>query len=608
VRARRGDYIDVMRVDQRPPLVAPGRSADSLYGSPAESERGDGIAERRRAELESLVRRFAPTLILPAGDYVESEGRRFRCLPTDPQLFADTLRLDLIRPAPYQFYEGRDIPWRDLSHDSLVTLTQAALRYESDPTSLVSAYFDFPGRSPSEWWSAYARLRSGPDSARWAEPTVFAHPFFDGENRLIIQYWYFYPFNDYLGNHEGDWEHLNVVPTADGSRVAEVHYYFHQRSVRLPQGSRQPRIADGTHVLVYVGGRGYNVLDYPIRWIAHERNEGPHGNYPFPGEWEGAAGLGAPESVQGENGDSTRVLAHDRFRVVLTPEPSRIDSRRRDGLAAWAWLLLPVRWGSPTAPSLGSGLKGDVGNHAPYGPAYDASWDRTAPGLLYPVFRVRQVPRLRGYVEDLLQPWYYLYAFRSPRFVSDTRGSLQRAELVRLGLMPRGGGAERGLGSTILGAHLAYPQDAQRTMYRTSSSFSLSKGFWSKARFGAVEIVGGYQKFRRQDRQGSVFVYPLTIHLVARAPEALFRPYVTAGTGAFGWETRFRVAADTQLVSSGWNIGYSAGVGVEYYLRPRVALDVAVRYQRSADIGGIAGQSGVPLRLVTVWIGHYVRF
>lgn len=591
-------------------MVASGPLADSLYGPASESARGDGIAESRRSDLEALARRFAPTLVLPRGDFIRDGGIRVRCLPTDPLLYADTLRIDVIHAAPYQFYEARDLPWRSLSPDSMVALIDGARRYESDPASLVSLYFDFPGSSARDWWRSYKAYRAGPDSARWAQPTVFAHPFLDGAGRLILQYWYFYPFNDYLGNHEGDWEHVNVVPTSDRMGVAEVHYYFHQRSVRLPQGKYQPVVSDGTHPVLYTGGRAYNVLDYPIRWIARERNEGAHGHYPFPGEWEGTAGLGAPESISPERGDSSRVLPHHAFRVVITPEPSRIDYHRHpEVLREWAWLMLPVRWGFPTAPSLGSGIKvADLGNRAPYSPPYDASWDRTAPGLLYPAFEVRKVPRLRGYVEDLLQPWYYLYAFRGPRYVHDTRGTLRRPELVRLGLVPRGGWRERGLGSTILGAHLVFPRDRQAGPFADSRSISLSRGLWIKARFGAAELVGGYQKLRRRERDGSLFLYPLTVNAVLRAPEALFRPYVTGGVGLYGWESRRNAAPGTQTVSSGWDTGWVAGAGIEYYLRPRVAFDVALRYHATSGPGANPGQTEESMRMLTVWIGHYFRF
>ena len=608
---RRGMYMEFLRPDQRPPLVGTMAAADSLWGPAAQSQRGDGIAESHRADLEALVRRFTPTLVLPNNDHVTMNGHKYKLLPTDIHLVTDTLRLDLIRAAPYAFQDSVDVLLRELDPDSLVALTENALRYESDPTTLVAWYFDWPGESVSDWWRIYGEYRTGPDSARWAQPTVYAHPFLDPTGRVTIQYWYFYPFNDYIGNHEGDWEHINVVVTPDRSAVEEVHYYFHARSLALPQGKFLPEIVDGTHPVVYVGGRMYNVLDYPIRLFAGEHNEGSHGSYPYPGEWESAAGLGSPESVQKADKDSTRVVRHDRFRTVLTPEPGRIDySKNPEILREWIAFLLPVRWGFPSAASLGSMLNADVGNRAPFGPAYNAAWNRTAPGMLYTAYRIRKLSTARSFVEDLLQPWYYLYIFRTPRFVHDIRQGQDRQELERLGLAPRGGWAERAIGAPILGVSIGYPKGDLSGVYNTSTGFLLWRNLWAKLRFGAIEFVGGYQKLpRNRDLGGALFIYPFTTSLVLRAPEALFRPYVTGGGGLFGWESRVRISTDgTQEVSSGWKLGWSAGVGVEYYLRTGLALDVGLRYYRAGTLPTRAQADGADLQFLHLWIGHLLRF
>jgi hypothetical protein len=586
-----------------------------LWGPAEESERGDGIAESRRAELEDLVRRYAPTLVLPKADHVKVDGRRYQLIPTDAQLIADTLQLDLIRAAPYEFHDSLDIPLQDLDADSLATLTENALRYEADPDLLVTWYFDWTGDRASEWWKAYGRFRTGPDSTRWAQPTVYAHPFLDSRSRVVIQYWFFYPFNDHIGNHEGDWEHINVVLGPDRSQIEEVHYYFHVRSVKLPQGKYGPEIVDGTHPVVYVAGRLYNVLDFPIRWLTREHNEGAHGTYPYPGEWEGAGGMGAPESVHKADQDSTRVVPYHRFRVVLMPEPSRIDyGRKPEVLKDWVWLLLPVRWGFPAVTSVGSEMKSmDVGNRAPFGPSFNAAWNRAAPGLHYPAYHLKKVGFVRSLIEDLLQPWYYLYAFRTPRYIDDTRGGLNRRQLERLGLAPRGGWNERGFGSPNFGVHLGLPTGDFSDAYGSSTGILLWRNFWAKLRFGAIELLAGYQKWSRTaDAGGSLFVYPVAANFVIRAPgHWLFRPYVSAGGGVYGWESRVRLSDEAgQLVSSGWNLGWTPGVGIEYYLRPKVAFDVALRYHGtgipiSASAVGMGQEN---LRFFTLWIGHYVRF
>jgi opacity protein-like surface antigen len=154
------------------------------------------------------------------------------------------------------------------------------------------------------------------------------------------------------------------------------------------------------------------------------------------------------------------------------------------------------------------------------------------------------------------------------------------------------------------------PQADFRSTFVTSTGFLLWRSLWVKARFGAVELTGGYQKFHTGGpRRASLFVYPFAANLVARAPGTTLRPYATIGAGAYGWEARFPTSLpDTQGVTAGWSFGASAGLGLEYYLRPRLALDLSVRYHDAASPGARAGLSGDRLRFYTVQLGHYARF
>ena len=612
VRGPRGDYLDFIRADQIPARVETRSNADSLWGSAARSASGDGVSEARRADLELLVHRFAPTLVLSRGDYVDVAGRRYRLIPTDVSLFTDTLRVDRVRAAPVEVYESQDIPFGDIDPCLLAELADSAAFNHNDPDVLEVWYFDFPGEGPRDWWDAYGRFRAGPDSTRWATPTTYAHPFVDDKGRLVIQYWFFYPFNDYIGNHEGDTEHINVVTDTSRTAIDEVHYFFHARSIRVTRKGRAPEIVDGTHPVVYVGGRAYNVFDYPIRLFSGERNEGSHGSFPYPGEWEAAAGLGMPESVNRVDGDSTRVIPWQRLRVVLTPEPARIDYRRNpQALKEWAWLVLPIRLGYPSAPSLGSEVRfADVGNRSPHGFAYNAGWNRTAPGLTYPAYPPQRVGWFESAVEDILQPWYWLYAFRTPRYVPDWRESgHSRTELEALGLVPRSNWAERGIGSTLLGVHITSIRGDSAATFGTTVGVSLWRNFWARARLGWFELLGGYQKISRDaGPSGSLFVYPITANVVVAFPEARFRPYLAFGGGAYGWESQIKTTGDTQVETPGWSHGWTGGVGLEYYLRAHVAFDVAVRYHRATGPEAIAKLGPEGLRFTTVWIGHYLRF
>lgn len=74
-------------------------------------------------------------------------------------------------------------------------------------------YFDTPGHDAASWRRAYERRGH-------RESRIYAHFALTEEDavldpapryRLVVQYWFFYPFNDAGNNHEGDWEHINVV-------------------------------------------------------------------------------------------------------------------------------------------------------------------------------------------------------------------------------------------------------------------------------------------------------------------------------------------------------------------------------------------------------------
>ena len=72
-------------------------------------------------------------------------------------------------------------------------------------------YFDMPGSERASWRDAYTQLRNL-RSRIYFHPFVYEHASVTSANRyeIVLQYWFFYPLNDGVNNHEGDWEHLNV--------------------------------------------------------------------------------------------------------------------------------------------------------------------------------------------------------------------------------------------------------------------------------------------------------------------------------------------------------------------------------------------------------------
>jgi hypothetical protein len=251
----------------------------------------------------------------------------------------------------------------------------------------------------------------------------------------------------------------------------------------------------------------------------------------------------------------------------------------------------------------------DVGNRSPFGPAYHVAWNRNAPGHVYHDYRPRRVGTARALFEDLLQPWYYPYIFRKPRYGDDTGD--HRADLADVGLAPKAGARERGVGISLLGVSISDPLSGLAQDYGRSTGVSLVRNASAKVRLGSVELYGGYQRFPRTSGEGgSLWVYPVTASLVARMPEALVRPYFTVGGGIYGWESRMRTADERLLVWSGWNLGSTGSVGFEYSLRTYIALDVSLRFHatRGPASPDLAAHTTVPVRFRTLSIGHYVRF
>jgi len=97
---------------------------------------------------------------------------------------------------------------------------EAVSRAEEETFTIV--HLDMPGFDEKTWkenyWPSHG-FGKRPDLV--GTERVFAHPFIaeypsdeggPSEYELVIQYWFFYPANDGPNNHEGDWEHINVIP------------------------------------------------------------------------------------------------------------------------------------------------------------------------------------------------------------------------------------------------------------------------------------------------------------------------------------------------------------------------------------------------------------
>ena len=153
------------------------------------------------ADEQALAEKYAPIVRIVEQQDVCSYGEPF--IPTDIDLLLDEETVAL---------RG---PW---NVTDLVEIAPAA----EDLVDRFEYHLDFPGDA----------LNPGCDYNRWAqrltrgsEPAVYAHVV--GEDgspgKLALQYWFFYPFNDFNNTHEGDWEMIQLVFDASDARAALGH-------------------------------------------------------------------------------------------------------------------------------------------------------------------------------------------------------------------------------------------------------------------------------------------------------------------------------------------------------------------------------------------------
>jgi hypothetical protein len=226
-------------------------------------------------------------------------------------------------------------------------------------------FLDFPGSGPDDWdlgYEAIWRQLSEDERARF--PHTYVHPFIHevdevvGPRRweFVLQYWFFYPSNDSGMNHEGDWEHINVV-VAPRSRVSaplaadeirdilegttdpadplvlqRVDYYFHEFVMPVEFGvpnayapraeweaemeALEDRRFGQTEVwraarrLVWRDRAETRVNTHPFGYIGSDNkglnqaleapggtNRDAHGTYPFPGRYNHVGPGGTTDQV-----------------------------------------------------------------------------------------------------------------------------------------------------------------------------------------------------------------------------------------------------------------------------------------------------------------------
>ena len=229
----------------------------------------------------------------------------------------------------------------------------------------VSAHFEYPGngdrddesKGKDSWYDYY---NSTTHPKRGDHPdfphTAYVHIFDEG-GQVVIQYYYFYPFNDFQNDHEGDWPHVNVRITSYDPEAAElvgIDYKFHGKGMNYTSiGERifDPRTqfapAEGeTHPVIYVGA-------------------GSHGSFPTGGNYTSAAKFGVDEDlttdgiVLSTNVEDTNGDVAQSYDLIFLPNPD--PGQPNKGLSPeMSWLGTEALWGTVNVPSQGdnNGAKG----------------------------------------------------------------------------------------------------------------------------------------------------------------------------------------------------------------------------------------------------------
>ncbi len=243
---------------------------------------------------------------------------------------------------------GPGEPYQPTDVDLLMDDVEVALRGPWNPADLVEIgpsadtlgeglfgyHLDFPGDP----------LDPGCDYEEWSDrltdgspPTVYGRVATEAgvANRIALQYWFFYPFNDFNNKHEGDWEMIQLVfdaGDAEGALAAgptEVGYSQHESAERAGWSDDKLQRVDGTHPVVYPAS-------------------GSHANY-----YDSALYLGRT-GAEGVGCDDTTGPS-----VQVRPVVDDVPTAPADYLPEYPWLGFEGRWGEmqpaffngPTGPN-----------------------------------------------------------------------------------------------------------------------------------------------------------------------------------------------------------------------------------------------------------------
>jgi len=299
-----------------------------------------------------LAERFQPAMVF-AGRDVWPVGVEY-CYESGADLLQHTLD-DEDRVNGVVVVSGEELPGADLSG-----LPEQDYVYGVDcPGDNLG-----PGWEEASWLQRWREIQGDDPATAPHRPLHYVHlAWFDrSQNLLLIQYWFFYPFNKFSNSHEGDWEHVNVVVRGiDASELVDVDYHFHANSMRAFQ--RITRIGDangGDHPVVFASGCGE---------FAGWGGCYSGASWPWPGIIASIPGLAEEDTTP-----AARFLHPDDIDVVLLPEPEEVVAGGWP--ASISWLPLSIYFGQWRVEENHYLILLGEANEVPTQPARKGSWNR----------------------------------------------------------------------------------------------------------------------------------------------------------------------------------------------------------------------------------------
>jgi hypothetical protein len=337
----------------------------------------DGMDDRRMETLNNLAVRFAPYLVQNTSDapmdftYFAKNTEHF-------VLHADTW--DITQETP-RLIETDSVDFRTDDADLLSLIKEFSPGLSENNLSSKSKrnpseeyfkvlYFDFPGQDEKSWRKKYeTEVAKQQIGQKQDFVKTYVHMFISEEGakskgvsgyEFTIQYWFFYPFNDGSNNHEGDWEHINVIispqnkirdflsagdidhilrgignsdcKTKGRLVIKRLEYYFHykvmvldfsrpnvyapkndwERETKTLKRDRKGKywIWEKIRSLAYRDAEEREINTHPFAYIGGDcrgyeqilstpggKNRGSHGNYPFAGVYREVGPANSSEKI-----------------------------------------------------------------------------------------------------------------------------------------------------------------------------------------------------------------------------------------------------------------------------------------------------------------------